>query len=168
MMRNAALQLRLRHFSEISTFGWFEQRLFSAASFIKGNTADPSYTREGGGFYWTCMEHHLTMLLAPLIILINIFEDGAASGGGGGLTCSQGNHAYAGPREAIKVFHRRSACSCLKDLYYNLKDNTAKRTSEDILQWLPWNNQCKEYLRMRLQRGNLLLLRVCKKGLDEA
>jgi hypothetical protein len=30
------------------------------------------------------------------------------------------------PREMIKLFHRDSACNCLKDLYYSLKDNTPK------------------------------------------
>lgn len=33
------------------------------------------------------------------------------------------------PCEFVMFFHRRSSCSYLKDLYYNLKDNTPKRTS---------------------------------------
>jgi hypothetical protein len=30
--------------------------------------------------------------------------------------------------KTLSFFHRKSVCSCLKDLYYNLKDNTSKRT----------------------------------------
>jgi hypothetical protein len=31
------------------------------------------------------------------------------------------------PRDLVRIFHRGSACSCLKELYYNLKDNTPKK-----------------------------------------
>eukprot|EP00956_Cyclotella_meneghiniana_P030724 scaffold78233_cov26-Cyclotella_meneghiniana.AAC.3 len=31
------------------------------------------------------------------------------------------------PRELIRFFHRRNYCDCLKDIYYNLKENTKRR-----------------------------------------
>eukprot|EP00956_Cyclotella_meneghiniana_P020807 scaffold37165_cov89-Cyclotella_meneghiniana.AAC.7 len=30
------------------------------------------------------------------------------------------------PRETIRFFHRRNSCDCLKELYYKLKENTAR------------------------------------------
>jgi hypothetical protein len=61
------------------------------------------------------------------------------------LSHSQRNHLIVSPRELVKFFDRKSACSCLKDLYYNLKDNTSKKTwchvcnertnVKDIFQW---------------------------------
>jgi hypothetical protein len=65
----------------------------------------------------------LAIFLLPLISLITCIENG-----GGDPNYSQVNQTYASPREVIKMFHRRSHCSCLKDLYYNLKDNTPKKT----------------------------------------
>jgi hypothetical protein len=65
----------------------------------------------------------LAIFLLPLISLITCIENG-----GGDPSYSQVNHTYASPREVIKMFHRRSSCSCLKGLYYNLKDNTPKKT----------------------------------------
>lgn len=44
------------------------------------------------------------------------------------LSYSQANHLLVSPREFVKFFHRRNACTCLKDLFYNLKDNTPKKT----------------------------------------
>jgi hypothetical protein len=52
-----------------------------------------------------------------------------AAGGGGSPGRFQKNHFSANPREMVRFFHRRSSCSCLKDLYYNLKD---KRQREYI------------------------------------
>eukprot|EP00956_Cyclotella_meneghiniana_P003952 scaffold4760_cov54-Cyclotella_meneghiniana.AAC.4 len=33
------------------------------------------------------------------------------------------------PRETLRFFHRRNSCSCLKEIYYKLKDSM-KRTAE--------------------------------------
>jgi hypothetical protein len=52
----------------------------------------------------------------------------ARNGEKDGYSFLQFNQLCASPREAIKVFHRRSVCSCLKDIYYNFKDNTRKQT----------------------------------------
>eukprot|EP00956_Cyclotella_meneghiniana_P017088 scaffold27548_cov45-Cyclotella_meneghiniana.AAC.2 len=30
------------------------------------------------------------------------------------------------PRETVRFFHRRNSCDCLKDLYYKLKESTAR------------------------------------------
>jgi hypothetical protein len=62
-------------------------------------------------------------LMMPLILFIDMIDQRA----GCGLRYSEVNHMMAGPREFVRFFHRRSACSCLKDWYYHLKDNTQSR-----------------------------------------
>lgn len=32
------------------------------------------------------------------------------------------------PREVVRYFHRHNSCSCLKEIYYHLKDNTKRTT----------------------------------------
>jgi hypothetical protein len=66
----------------------------------------------------------VTMGMKPLIYLIDKIDHP----NGDSSTYSQLNHLFSSPRELVRFFHRRSACSCLEDLYYNLKDNTSKKT----------------------------------------
>jgi hypothetical protein len=65
-----------------------------------------------------------TIFFVPLMFLIDEIEQTK----GHDITSYQLNHTLASPREFVRFFYRRSSCSCLKDLYYNLKDNTPKRT----------------------------------------
>jgi hypothetical protein len=37
-------------------------------------------------------------------------------------------HACSIQSTMLQFFHRRSTCSCIKNIYYNLKDNTPKKT----------------------------------------
>jgi hypothetical protein len=64
-------------------------------------------------------------LLEPCINLISAID---GINNGGDEPGVQINQLWASPRDVIRMFHRRSACSCLKDLYYNLKDNIPKMT----------------------------------------
>jgi hypothetical protein len=76
---------------------------------------------------WTEMRD-VTVYLMPVAILVLLIENGPNS------YYSQQNHLSTSPREMVKMFHRRSPCSCLKDLYYTLKDNTSIQT---------WCNGCE-------------------------
>jgi hypothetical protein len=67
---------------------------------------------------------YLAIVFLPLITFI----EEIVRTNGEGLTTSRFNNLFASPRELIRLFHRRRVCGCLKNLYYNLKDNTAKRT----------------------------------------
>jgi hypothetical protein len=64
----------------------------------------------------------VVIYLLPLFTAIDIIDllNGNARSG------VQADQFYTSPREVVKMFHRGSTCSCLKDLYYNLKDNTPK------------------------------------------
>jgi hypothetical protein len=74
----------------------------------------------------------LGVFFLPLLDLIHCVDRTNEDG----VNTIQMNHTVSSPRALIKLFHRRSCCSCgLKDLYCNLKDNTSKRT---------WCSGCKE------------------------
>jgi hypothetical protein len=74
------------------------------------------------------MKSFMVFIFMPIIALIGLIDP--REGDTYGIKFNQ---LCASPREAIRVFHRRSSCSCLKDLYYNLKDNCSKKT---------WYNYC--------------------------
>jgi hypothetical protein len=68
--------------------------------------------------------------LMPIIGLLDLIDRPNEDGGRLNL-----RSLMVSPRELVRFFYRRSSCSCLKVLYYNLKDNTSKRT---------WCSGCEE------------------------
>jgi hypothetical protein len=93
---------------------------------------------------WTTQKRtECVYLLMPLLYAIDLVD--RLNGECDGLTTTQMNYLRASPREVVKFFHRRSACSCLKGFYYNLKDNTPKM----ILCQYCWKTRHEGYLRMR-------------------
>jgi hypothetical protein len=78
----------------------------------------------------SCTDQHrryfMVVFFAPIFSLIGMIDP--REGDTYGYGSFQFNQLSASPREMLKMFHRRSACSCLKGLYYNLKDNTPKMT----------------------------------------
>lgn len=92
--------------------------------------------------------------LKPLILLIDIVDhwigDNCLN-----LSNYQLNYAHVSPREFVKIFHRESTCSHLKDLYYYLKDNSSKMT---MCQYCKEKNdtddifECKSKLRIYCSR----------------
>jgi hypothetical protein len=63
-------------------------------------------------------------LMVPLIYLIAE----VTRQGGDSFSSLQLNQISTSLRGLVRLFHRRSPCSCIKDLYYSLKDNKPKMT----------------------------------------
>jgi hypothetical protein len=59
-----------------------------------------------------------SIVLMPLIAAIDIDLIDARNGDNCGFTSLKFSQQCVSPREAVRVFHRRSGCSCLKDIKY--------------------------------------------------
>lgn len=80
------------------------------------------------GFFQLSSSTNPDIFKAALMPLAYLIDQLLEHPNGGGLSNIQVNQMLTSPRELVRFFHRRCACSCLKNIYYTLKDNTSKMT----------------------------------------